>query len=65
MRMWIRRAMWMVIGSGLLASQAGCDLNLEDAFAAGVYDFVSGSVTEALVALSPLSLILEAMGGGG
>ena len=31
--------------------QTGCTVNMRDAFSAGVYDFVSGSVTSALTNL--------------
>jgi hypothetical protein len=33
---------------------SGCDLSVEEAATAGVYDFVAGTVTEILMALLPL-----------
>ncbi len=43
------------LSAAVALAQAGCvDVNLRDAVAAGVFDFVSGTVTAILASLIPL-----------
>ena len=44
-----------VVGALALLTTAGCDANLQGAALAGLFDFVSGTVTDMLGAFSPLA----------
>lgn len=48
-----------VVVTVLALGQTGCSLGLTDAARAGVYDFVSASVTDLLGVLSPLNWLVD------
>jgi len=57
----MKRIAWLRILGGLwglacFAAVTGCSVNLSEAFSAGIYDFVAGTVTETLSALNPVTL---------
>ncbi len=50
----IRQSMFVVGLLGLLCT-FGCDANLQEAALAGLYDFVSGTVSDTLGAVMPIA----------
>jgi hypothetical protein len=51
----------VLIALGLLLPNTGCALDMRDAVLSGVFDFVSGTVTETLVNLLPVSAAFSAV----
>ncbi len=51
----------LVLFAVLLLPNTGCALDMRDAVLAGVFDFVSGTVTETLVNLLPVSDTLSTL----
>lgn len=56
MKNFASRSMTTALAALTMILIAGCDdLNLRDAFSAGVFDFVSGTVSSLLFEISPVS----------
>jgi hypothetical protein len=59
MKSYCAKSLCLVALFATLLTQTACTLNLADAATAGVYDFVTGSVTDLLGAISPFNALTE------
>ena len=57
---------WMVVLGVLeILSLTGCDLSVQEAAQAGIFDFVAGTITDSLTAAVPIAdTIANAIGNG-
>ena len=55
---------WSLLALGLgLVLVTGCELNLEEAVSAGLFDFVAGTITDSLTALLPVATVVAGNAG--
>ena len=50
----MKRKLLICLAAAIAVTQTGCVVSIRDAFSAGVFDFLSGSVTAILSSLIPI-----------